>query len=125
MNNRARVLVVDDNKTNLELFMDFLDYGGYEGLRAENGEEAIEIARKEHPDLVLLDMQLPGIDGLSVARILKSDEETKLIKVAVLSAYNVQKGREIFADEALDGYIAKPVSMKDFLKMVEELVGRI
>lgn len=123
MNNRTRVLVVEDNETNLELFHDFLDYGGYECLHAESGEEAIEIARKEQPDLVLLDMQLPGIDGLTVARILKKDEETKHIKVVALSAYAILNGCGMFADEALDGYISKPVSLKDFLKAVGELVA--
>src|SRR5208337_1247731 len=87
MSNKARVLVVDDNAANLELFMDFLDVGGYEGLHAANGEDALEIARRERPDLVLLDIQLPGVDGLTVAKILKEDEGTKHIKVVALTAY--------------------------------------
>ena len=122
MNNKARVLVVDDNIANLELFMDFLAVGGYECLNAANGEEAIEIARRERPDLVLLDIQLPGMDGLTVARILKNNEETKDIKVVALTANVMQKGNEIFMNKELDGYISKPVSLKEFLKTVNELV---
>jgi two-component system cell cycle response regulator DivK len=117
------VLIVDDNDVNIELFEDFLEVGDYECLRAATGEDAIEIARKEHPDLVLLDIQLPGIDGLAVARILKKDEDTKHIKVAVVSAHDMPDYREIFTDDALDGYISKPVSKKEFLKTVNELVA--
>jgi len=120
VNNKARVLVVDDNKANLELFVDFLAVGGYECLSAANGEDAIEIARREHPDLVLLDIQLPGIDGLTVARILKNNEETKDIKVVALTAYAMQGGH---MDEALDGYISKPVSLKEFLQTVNEIIA--
>jgi CheY-like chemotaxis protein len=123
MNNRTRVLIVEDNEANLELFVNFLEVGGYECLRAATGEDAIEIVRKEQPDLVLLDIQLPGMDGLAVARILKKDEETKHIKVAALSAYSIQKDHEMFMDDELDGYISKPVSMKEFLKRVNELVA--
>ncbi|HKN18517.1 MAG TPA: response regulator [Dissulfurispiraceae bacterium] len=120
MNNKIRVLVVDDNKINLELFTDFLAVGGYESLNASTGEDAIEIARREHPELVLLDIQLPGIDGLTVARILKNNQETKDIKVVALTAYAMQKDHEIFRDEALDGYIPKPVSLKEFLSRLDE-----
>lgn len=123
MNNKPRVLVVDDNKANLELFTDFLDLGGYECINATNGEDAIAIARREHPGLVLLDIQLPGMDGLTVARILKNDEETKDIKVVALTAYMMQKNNEIFMNEAFDGYISKPVSLKAFLKAVDELTN--
>ncbi len=119
MSKKAKVLVVDDNEANLELFIDFLAVGGYESLHASNGEDAIEIVRKEHPDLVLLDIQLPGMDGISVARTLKGDEGTKHIKVVALSAYAMQMDREIFMDKALDGYIAKPVSLKEFLKAID------
>ncbi len=115
------MLVVDDNNINLELFTDFLAVGGYECLSATSGEEAIEIARREHPDLVLLDIQLPGMDGFTVARILKNDEDTKHIKVVALTAYVMQKNNKIFMDKSLDAYISKPVSLRDFLKAVDEL----
>ena len=119
MSKKAKVLVVDDNESNLELFMDFLDVGGYEALSASNGEDAIEIVRREHPDLVLLDIQLPGMDGIDVARTLKGDEGTKHIKIVALTAYAMQVDRDIFMDKALDGYIAKPVSLKEFLKALD------
>src|SRR5208337_250250 len=91
---KAKVLVVDDNEANLELFMDFLAVGGYESLHASNSEDAIEIVRGEHPDLVLLDNQLPGIVGIDVARTLKRDEGTKHIKIVALTAYAMEMDRE-------------------------------
>ena len=123
MNDKCSVLVVEDNESNLELFADFLDLGGYKCLRAATGEEAITIARKEHPDLVLLDIKLPGIDGLTVASILKKDTETQDIKVAALTAYASKGDRSVFANEKFDGYISKPVSMKQFLKTVDEILS--
>jgi two-component system cell cycle response regulator DivK len=125
MSNKSRVLVVEDNEANLELFMDFLDVGGYECLHAATGEDALEIARREHPDLILLDIQLPGVDGLTVAKILKEDEGTKHIKVVALTAYAMQENHEIFMNKALDGYISKPVTLKNFLKTVGELAKGI
>ena len=114
-----RVLVVDDNEANLELFTDFLAVGSYECLQASSGPEALKIARIEHPDLVLLDIQLPGIDGLTVAKNLKDEEETKHIKVVALTAHSMQMNGELFINKAFDGYIAKPVSLKEFLAALD------
>ena len=119
MNKKVRVLVVDDNEANLELFLDFLAAGGYESLHATNGRDAIDMVNKEQPDIVLLDIQLPGMDGLTVARTLKKNEMTKHVKIIALTAYVMQMDREIFMDKAFDGYIAKPVSFKEFLKALK------
>lgn len=119
MSSRSKILVVEDNQVNLELFIDILNMGGYDCLCTTKGEEALEIAKKERPDLVLLDIQLPGVDGLTVGKILKSNEETKDIKVIALTAYAMKGDREIFLREGFDGYIPKPVKMKEFLKAIE------
>lgn len=119
MSSRSKILVVEDNQVNLELFMDILNMGGYDCLHTTKGEEAIEIAKKERPDLVLLDIQLPGVDGLTVGKILKSDEETKDIKVIALTAYAMKGDKEMFLKEGFDGYIPKPVKMKEFLEAIE------
>ncbi|MBI3592942.1 MAG: response regulator [Nitrospirae bacterium] len=118
MSNKAKILVVEDNQVNLELFMDFLNVGGYECIHATKGEDAIEIARKENPDLVLLDIQLPGVDGLTVVKTLKSDEATKNIKVIALTAYAMKGDKEMFLDKGFDGYIPKPITMKKFLDAI-------
>lgn len=115
-----KILVVEDNQVNLELFMDLLNVGGYECLYTTKGEDAIDIAKRERPDLVLLDIQLPGVDGLTVGRILKSQEETKNIKIIALTAYAMKGDKEMFLEEGFDGYIPKPVKMKEFLDAVED-----
>jgi two-component system cell cycle response regulator DivK len=114
-----KILVVEDNTVNLELFMDLLDVGGYEGLYTSKGEEAIEIAKREKPDLILLDIQLPGLDGLSVVKTLKSLDDTKHLKVIALTAYAMKGDKEMFLQEGFDGYIAKPITMKSFLQAIE------
>lgn len=119
MSSKPTILVVEDNQVNLELFMDLLDVGGYNCLYTTKGEDAIDIANRERPDLVLLDIQLPGVDGLTVGRILKSQDETKNIKVIALTAYAMKGDKEMFLEQGFDGYIPKPVKMKEFLEAIE------
>lgn len=114
----AKILVVEDNPVNLELFTDLLNFGGYECLNTSNGENVLEISKKENPDLILLDIQLPGIDGVTVVKGLRSHESTKHIKVIALTAYAMKGDREMFLQEGFDGYISKPVTMKEFLEAV-------
>lgn len=115
-----KILIVEDNQVNLELFMDILAFGGYECLYTTKGEEALDIAKREMPDLILLDIQLPGVDGLTVEKILKCQAETKNIKVIALTAYAMKGDKEMFLEEGFDGYIPKPVKMKEFLDAVED-----
>jgi len=110
---------VEDNPANLELFLDILEIGGYESLHTSEGGEAIEIAAREVPDLILLDIQLPGMDGLAVVRALRSMRATKHIKTIALTAYAMKGDREMFLEKGFDGYIAKPVAVQGFLQMIE------
>lgn len=119
MNSKKRILVVEDNPVNLELFRDFLKVGGYECIPASKGEEAIAMAREQSFDLVLLDIQLPGMDGLTVVRTMREQAATKQAKVIALTAYAMKGDREMFLEKGFDGYIAKPVKMKEFLTAVE------
>jgi two-component system cell cycle response regulator DivK len=119
MSSKQKILVVEDNQVNLELFMDLLNIGGYECLHTTKGEEALDIAKRERPDLVLLDIQLPGVDGLTVGKILKSHDETKNIKVIALTAYAMKGDKEMFLEQGFDGYIPKPVKIKEFLSAIE------
>lgn len=116
---KPRILVVEDNPANLELFLAILELGGYESLHASEGKEAIEIAAREVPDLILLDIQLPGIDGLAVVKELRSMPATKDIKTIALTAYAMKGDREMFLEKGFDGYIAKPVVVQGFLQMIE------
>jgi two-component system cell cycle response regulator DivK len=116
---KRKVLVVEDNPVNLELFLDVLQIGGYECISALEGTEAIEIAEKEIPDLILLDIQLPGMDGISVMKALRSMPNTRSIKTVALTAYAMKGDREMFLEKGFDGYISKPVNVKEFLEAVE------
>ena len=119
MSSKPTILVVEDNQVNLELFMDILGVGGYNCFYTTNGEDAIEIAKKERPNLILLDIQLPGLDGLTVGKLLKSNEETKNIKVIALTAYAMKGDKEMFLEQGFDGYISKPIKVGEFLEAIE------
>ncbi|MDY0040348.1 MAG: response regulator [Desulforhabdus sp.] len=116
---KPRILVVEDNPANLELFLDILEIGGYESFHTSQGGEAIEIAAREVPDLILLDIQLPGMDGLAVVKALRSMRATKDIKTIALTAYAMKGDREMFLEKGFDGYIAKPVAVQGFLQTIE------
>ena len=110
----SRILIVDDNKTNLKLASDVLAFDGYEILNASDAESAQEIIRKTPPDLILMDIALPGMDGLTLTRLLKLDESTRSIVVVALTA-SAMKGDDARAREAgCDGYITKPINTRTF-----------
>jgi len=121
--NKAKILVVEDNTVNLELFMDLIKMGGHECIHSTKGEDVLEIVKREKPDLLLLDIQLPGIDGMEVGKILRADEETKNLKVIALTAYAMKGDKEMFLEKGFDGYIPKPVKMKEFLEAIEGYLG--
>ena len=126
MSTKQKILVVEDNQGNLDLFMDILNVGGYECLHTTKGEEALDIAKRERPDLVLLDIQLPGVDGLEVVKTLKSSDDTRNLKIIALTAYAMKGDREMFLEQGFDGYIPKPIKMKEFLSAIEGyLKGRL
>ena len=110
--NGARILIVDDNRTNLKLASDVLSFDGYEILNAFDAESAKVIIRSSRPDLILMDIALPGMDGLTLARLLKGDEATRDIVVVALTA-SAMKGDDARAREAgCDGYITKPIDTR-------------
>jgi CheY-like chemotaxis protein len=110
--NSATILVVDDNSTNLKLVSDVLGFEGYRILQADDAESAQEIIRKTPPDLILMDIALPGMDGLTLTRLLKADETTRHIIVVALTAF-AMKGDDAKAREAgCDGYITKPIDTR-------------
>jgi CheY-like chemotaxis protein len=109
-----RVLVVDDNPTNLKLACDILQTAGYEVMRAVNADEALAIVRIARLDVILMDIELPGMDGLSLTRMLKADEATRSIPIIALTAF-AMKGDEARALQAgCNGYITKPIDTRKF-----------
>jgi len=110
--NIANILVVDDNRTNLKLVSDVLEFDGYRILKASDAESAQEIIRKTPPDLILMDIALPGMDGLTLTRLLKAGETTRHIIIIALTAF-AMIGDEAKAREAgCDGYITKPIDTR-------------
>jgi two-component system, cell cycle response regulator DivK len=115
-----QVLVVEDNEKNMKLVRDVLQATGYRTLEATTGEEAIELALSHGPALVLMDVQLPGIDGAEALARLRRDERTASIPVLALTAQAMQGDRERFLDAGFDGYLSKPVDVLELVAAVRE-----
>jgi two-component system cell cycle response regulator DivK len=119
-----RVLVVEDNEKNMKLFRDVLQAKGYGTLEATTGEDAVELARQHEPALVLMDMQLPGIDGIEALARLRQDAHTASIPVLALTAQAMSGDRERFLAAGFDGYLSKPVDIVELIHVVQEKCDR-
>jgi two-component system cell cycle response regulator DivK len=114
----ARVLVVEDNAANMTFAVFLLKSAGHEVLTASDAEAGLALARAEHPDLILMDIQLPGMDGLEATTLLKGDAETRGIPVIALTALAMKGDEERIRAAGCDGYIAKPMGYKEFLAAI-------
>jgi two-component system cell cycle response regulator DivK len=119
-----RVLVVEDNEKSMKLFRDVLRATGHDTLEAGSGEHAVELALAYRPALVLMDMQLPGIDGVEALSRLRGDERTAAIPVLALTAQAMEGDRERFLEAGFDGYLSKPVDVTELLRVVADYCGR-
>ena len=108
------ILVVEDNERNLKLLRDVLEYAGYDVRVARTGEDGISLAASEPPDLVLMDLQLPGIDGMEALRRLRENPRTADIPVVAVTAQAMKHDRERALDAGFNGYIEKPISVRAF-----------
>ncbi len=108
------ILVVEDNERNLKLLRDVLEYAGYDVRVARTAEDGITLAVKEPPDLVLMDLQLPGIDGMEALRRLRENPRTADIPVVAVTAQAMKQDRERALDAGFNGYIEKPISVRAF-----------
>lgn len=121
--NSATILVVEDTPANIKLVTMLLEKVGYRVLQAENAAAGIDLARTFVPDLILMDIQLSGMDGLTAIRILKQDEKTRCIKMIALTAH-AMKGDDLrMMESGCDGYISKPIRYRDFLAEVTRLLA--
>src|SRR6185436_13463362 len=120
----AKVLVVEDNPANMTLATFLLESVGHTVLKARDAETGVGLARSERPDLILMDIQLPGMDGLSATGILKADAETRDIPVIALTALAMKGDEERIRAAGCDGYIAKPLSYKDFLETIAREIDK-
>jgi two-component system, cell cycle response regulator DivK len=114
----ARVLIVEDNPANMTLAVFLLESAGHTVISATNAEAGLTLARQEQPDLILMDIQLPGMDGLQATVLLKQDDATRAIPVIALTALAMKGDEERIRAAGCDGYIAKPLAYKDFLAVI-------
>lgn len=115
----GRVLVVEDNAKNMKLFRDVLQARGYETFEAGTGDDAVELATAHVPDLVLMDIELPGTDGVEALGRLRADDRTAAIPVLALTAQAMHGDRERFLAAGFDGYMSKPVDVLALLDVVK------
>jgi CheY-like chemotaxis protein len=118
------ILIVEDNEKNRRLVRDVLQFKGYQTIETETGEEGVELARSRRPALVLMDIQLPGIDGITALRQLRDDPTTRTIRVMAVTASAMTQDRQKILSAGFDGYQSKPINVKAFLEAVQELLGR-
>jgi CheY-like chemotaxis protein len=116
---RGRILVIEDNPANLELMRYLLQSFGHTVLTADDGESGVAMVRKERPDLVLCDIQLPKLDGASVARVLKNDPALCSIPLIAVTAFAMVGDREKMLQAGFDGYLPKPITPETFLRDIE------
>src|ERR1051325_622923 len=117
------VLIVEDNELNMKLFHDLLQANGFNTIETRNGIEALDLARKHKPDLILMDIQLPEVSGLEVTKWIKEDEELKSIPVVAVPAFAMKGDEERIRQGGCEAYLSKPISVAKFLETVKAYAG--
>ena len=123
MEDAGRILVVEDNELNLKLVRDVLSYAGFEVFEARSGEDGAALAAECHPDLVLMDLQLPGIDGIAALELIRSNGGGRRIPVIAVTAFAMEADRERALRAGFDGYIVKPISARDLPGHVRQVLN--
>ena len=118
------VLIVEDNEKNLKLVRDVLQVKGYATLEATTAEDGIRLAVEKKPDVVLMDIQLPGMNGIDALRALRRDPATATIPVIAVTASVMQQDRKMITDAGFDAYVGKPINLKEFLDAVRAALAR-
>jgi two-component system cell cycle response regulator DivK len=118
-----KVLIVEDNELNMKLFHDLIEACGHEILETRDGIEALKLARLHHPDLILMDIQLPEVSGLEVTRWLKEDEDLRSIPVIAVTAFAMKGDEEKIRSGGCEAYIAKPISVSNFLDTIGKFLA--
>jgi len=116
------VLIVEDNEKNLKLVRDVLQVKGYETIEAVTGEDGVALARERKPDLILMDIQLPGINGIEALKTLRADATTAHIPAIAVTASVMQQDRKLITEAGFDAYLSKPLDLREFLATVKKLL---
>ena len=117
------IMIVEDNELNMKLFHDLLEANGYDTVETRNGIEALDLARKHRPDLILMDIQLPEVSGLEVTKWLKEDDDLCAIPVVAVTAFAMKGDEERIREGGCEAYISKPISVGRFIETVKQYVG--
>lgn len=115
-----KILIVEDNQNNLTLLRDILTFHGYEVEVACDGREGVNRAREMQPDLILMDIQMPGLDGMTAGGILKGDPATRQLKIIALTSFAMQGDKEKFMAAGFNGYLSKPISTRELPGLVKQ-----
>ena len=115
-----KILIVEDNENNRSLFRDILTFHGYDITVASDGREGVELARELAPDLILMDIQMPGMDGITAGTLLKADPATCGLKIIALTSFAMQGDREKILAAGFDGYLSKPISTRELPVLVKK-----
>jgi CheY-like chemotaxis protein len=118
------ILIVEDNERNRKLVRDVLRFNGYETIEAETGEEGLRLAQERHPALILMDIRLPGIDGITAFRRLRADPTTQSIPVMAMTASIMTAGQRAMMEAGFDAYQSKPIQVKGFVAAVQGLLEK-
>ena len=118
------ILIVEDNEKNLKLTRDLLRFKGYETIEAVTGAEGLRLAREVRPSLILMDIQLPDIDGITALGQIRADPETRSIPVLAVSASVMPDDQQRIVASGFDAYVTKPINVKSFVETVERFVGK-
>jgi two-component system cell cycle response regulator DivK len=121
---RKKVLIVEDNELNMKLFHDLLEAKGYETFQTREGATAIELAREHRPDLILMDIQLPGMSGVEVTEKIKADAELKDIPIVAVTAFAMKKDEDWIRGGGCEGYITKPITVAGFFETVGRFLNK-
>lgn len=122
MSIRTTIMVVEDNPVNLRLVGDLLEFEGFDVSRCIDAEAAVESLKEKLPKLILMDIALPGMDGIELTRILKTDERTKDIKIIGLTAFAMKGDKERILDAGCNGYITKPIDTRKFIEQITQFL---
>ena len=117
------ILIVEDNEKNLKLVRDVLQVKGYETLEAVTGEDGLKIARARMPDLILMDIQLPGMNGIDALKALRADPATAAIPVIAITASVMQQDRQQIVNAGFNAFVEKPVNLRNLLDTVQQAIG--
>jgi len=120
----SSILVVEDNPLNMELATDLLETAGHVVRQARTAEEGIRLASIEQPDMILMDIRLPGMDGIAAIRALKTDARTNHIPTIALTAQAMKGDRDVAMAAGFDGYISKPIDTRTFAQQINDLLGQ-